>query len=67
MGFSLLYIECIEYIKNIELKSEMKKINPKVVTAVMLLLGVLVAGSVTAIKEGAPATATDISGSGDIG
>ena len=37
----------------------MKKINPKVVTAVMLLLGVLVAGGMTAIKEGAPAVAND--------
>lgn len=45
----------------------MKKINPKVVTAVMLLLGVLVAGGMTAIKEGAPAVVNDDRGFDETG
>jgi len=54
-------------LSNKELKKQMKKINPKITSIVMLLLGVLIAGGLSAVENGAPAVAHDITGQDDTG
>jgi len=45
----------------------MKKINPKVTTVVMILLGILVAGGATLVDDAAGKVAQELQDTGDTG